>query len=107
MILSSHPKAARTGQYAAMFVYMLFLAFPLLWLLSLSFKGARELYALHPSLVPHQPTLDSYRVAFTENGLPHAAFQSFKIATRQAKARAAAAVLLDAALTRSTAAAGQ
>jgi multiple sugar transport system permease protein len=84
MIVSSRPRAARTGQYAAMFAYMLFLAFPLLWLLSISFKGARELYELHPTLVPHQPTLDSYRVAFTENGLLHAALQSFKVATATA-----------------------
>src|SRR6185436_10621361 len=61
VIVSSHPKAAKTGQYVLMAVYMLFLAFPLLWLLSMSFKGARELYELHPSLIPHHPTLDSYR----------------------------------------------
>jgi multiple sugar transport system permease protein len=84
MIVSSHPKAARTGQYAAMTAYCLFLAFPLLWLLSISFKGARELYELHPSLIPHSPTFDSYHVALTENGLLHAAFQSFKVATATA-----------------------
>ena len=35
--------------------YMLFLAFPLLWLLSVSFKSARELVELHPSLIPSRP----------------------------------------------------
>jgi multiple sugar transport system permease protein len=84
MIVSSHPKAARTGQYVALVLYMLFLAFPLLWLLSVSFKGTRELYELHPTLIPHTPTLDHYRAAFTENGLMFAAFQSLKVATATA-----------------------
>jgi multiple sugar transport system permease protein len=79
MIVSSHPKRAKTVQYVVLAAFMLFLAFPLLWLLSMSFKGDRELYKLHPTLVPHSPTLDHYRVAFTENGLMHAAFQSLKI----------------------------
>ena len=42
---------------------MLFLAFPLLWLLSVSFKGPRELVELHPHLIPSQPTLANYRDA--------------------------------------------
>ena len=62
----------------ALLAYMLFLAFPLLWLLSMSFKGPRELDELHPSLVPHQPTLDNYRDAFDENGLLHAALQQLQ-----------------------------
>jgi multiple sugar transport system permease protein len=84
VIVSSHPKRTKTVQYVALGGFMLFLAFPLLWLLSMSFKGERELYKLHPTLVPHSPTLDHYRVAFTENGLMHAAFQSFKVATATA-----------------------
>ena len=41
MIVSSRPKTARAGvQYVLLVFYMLFLAFPLLWLLSVSFKGA-------------------------------------------------------------------
>ena len=84
MIVSSRPKAAKTGQYVAMAAYCLFLAFPMLWLLSMSFKSTRELYELHPSIFPHHPTLGSYREAFTQNGLMHAAFQSFKVATATA-----------------------
>ncbi len=34
MIVSSKPKSARTAQYVLLVFYMLFLAFPLLWLLS-------------------------------------------------------------------------
>jgi multiple sugar transport system permease protein len=84
VIVSSHPKAARTGQYVLLVLYMLFLAFPLLWLLSVSFKSPRELVELYPSLIPHDITFDNYHVAFTENGLVHAAWNSFKVATATA-----------------------
>jgi multiple sugar transport system permease protein len=80
MIVSSRPKAARTGQYVALAGYLLFLGFPLLWMLSVSFKGPRELVALHPSLIPSHPTLDNYHVAFTENALVHSAVNSLKVA---------------------------
>jgi multiple sugar transport system permease protein len=60
--------------------YLLFLGFPLLWMLSVSFKGPRELVALHPSLIPSHPTLHNYHVAFTENALVHSAVNSLKVA---------------------------
>ncbi|MCW2965588.1 MAG: hypothetical protein JWO17_2840, partial [Actinomycetia bacterium] len=41
MIVSSRPKRAKSFQYVALVLYMLFLAFPLLWMLSVSFKGPR------------------------------------------------------------------
>jgi multiple sugar transport system permease protein len=59
---------------------MLFLAFPLLWMLSVSFKGPRELVELHPHLLPSAPTLANYTVALHENGLVHAAWNSTKVA---------------------------
>ena len=80
MIVSSRPKAARTGQYVALVLYILFLGFPLLWMLSVSFKGPRELVELYPSLIPSDPTLENYRIAFTENELVRAAFNSLKVA---------------------------
>jgi multiple sugar transport system permease protein len=64
VIVSSRPKTTRSLQYVALGVYMLFLAFPLLWLLSVSFKGARELVLLHPNLIPHEWTLKNFRDAF-------------------------------------------
>jgi multiple sugar transport system permease protein len=80
VIVSSRPKTSRTGQYVLLAGYVLFLGFPLLWMLSVSFKGPRELVELYPSLIPSAPTLENYRVAFTENGLLHSGFNSFKIA---------------------------
>jgi multiple sugar transport system permease protein len=86
MIVSSRPKAARTGQYVLLVFYMLFLAFPLLWLLSVSFKSGRELVELHPSLIPSDPTLQNYRDALNGSigignvSLLHSAWNSFKVA---------------------------
>ena len=73
MIVTTRPRAAKTGQYVALSLYMLFLGFPLLWMLSVSLKGPRELVELYPSLIPSDPTFENYRIAFTENGLVHAA----------------------------------
>jgi multiple sugar transport system permease protein len=82
VIVSSHPRRARTGQYTALVLYVLFLGFPLLWMLSVSFKGPRELVELYPSFIPSDPTLENYRVALTDDflNLPRAAFNSLKIA---------------------------
>lgn len=67
---------ARVGQYAALFAYLLFLALPLLWLLSTAFKPPRELADLHPAWIPRHPTLGNFRQAFGEQPLLHAALNS-------------------------------
>jgi multiple sugar transport system permease protein len=84
VIVSSRPKTAKSFQYVALVLYMLFLAFPLLWMLSVSFKGPRELVELHPHLIPAAPTLANYTVALHENGLVHAAWNSTKVAVATA-----------------------
>lgn len=68
--------AARAGQYAALLAYLVFLAFPLVWLLSIAFKPPRELADLHPTWIPRHPTLANFRQAFDEQPLLHAAFNS-------------------------------
>ena len=60
---------------------MLFLGFPLLWMLSVSFKGPQELVALHPHLIPSQPTFQNYVDAIRQNGLLHAAWNSVKVSS--------------------------
>ncbi|MEU6574253.1 carbohydrate ABC transporter permease [Streptomyces sp. NPDC046805] len=67
---------ARLGQYAALLAYLVFLAFPLLWLLSTAFKSPRELGSPHPTWIPRDPTLANFRQAFAEQPLLHAAFNS-------------------------------
>lgn len=68
--------AARTGQYAALLAYLVFLAFPFLWLISIAFRPPRELASLHPTWIPKNPTLDNFRQAFDEQPLLHAGLNS-------------------------------
>ena len=81
MIVSPRKKTTKTAQYVALVCYMLFLAFPLLWMLSVAFKGPRELVELHPGLLPSAPTLDNFRAAFDQEGFVHSAWNSFKVAS--------------------------
>ena len=80
MIVSSHPKRSRTLQYLLMLLYIAFLGFPLLWMLSVSLKGPRELVELYPSLIPDEPTLENYRIALQDSDLIESAVNSLKIA---------------------------
>ncbi len=73
-----HP-VGRTLQYAALAAYLVFLAFPLVWMLSTSLKGPREVLSLHPSLVPIRPTLENYVAAFSEQNLVQAALNSTQV----------------------------
>ncbi|WP_030602877.1 carbohydrate ABC transporter permease [Streptomyces fulvoviolaceus] len=66
----------RVGQYVALLAYLVFLAFPFLWLISTAFKSPRELGRLHPSWIPDDPTLDNFRQAFDEQPLLRAAGNS-------------------------------
>ncbi|MBD0838446.1 MULTISPECIES: carbohydrate ABC transporter permease [unclassified Streptomyces] len=68
--------AGRIGQYAALLAYLVFLAFPFLWLISTAFKPPRELGSLHPTWIPENPTLDNFRQAFDEQPLLEAASNS-------------------------------
>ena len=82
MIVSSRPKRAKSFQYAALFGYLVFLGFPLLWMLSVSFKGPRELVQLYPSFIPSDITFENYRIALTDqdHALLRSGFNSFKVA---------------------------
>ncbi len=73
-IRTSRP--ARAGQYLALLCYLVFLAFPFLWLVSTAFKPPRELGSLHPTWIPQNPTLDNFRQASDEQPLLEAALNS-------------------------------
>ena len=73
MIVSSRPKRSRAVQYLLLAAYVVFLAFPLLWMLSVSFKGPRELVELYPSFVPSHPTLENYRSVLSDDELVRSA----------------------------------
>ncbi|MEU6015628.1 carbohydrate ABC transporter permease [Streptomyces sp. NPDC047515] len=68
--------SARAGHYVALLGYLVFLAFPFLWLISTAFKPARELGSLHPTWIPEHPTLDNFRKAFDEQPLLQAGVNS-------------------------------
>jgi multiple sugar transport system permease protein len=84
VIVSSHPKRSRTAQYLLLAAYVVFLGFPLLWMLSVSFKGPRELVELYPSFVPSHPTLENYRAVLSDHELVQSAINSLKIAVATA-----------------------
>ncbi|MCQ4205849.1 MULTISPECIES: carbohydrate ABC transporter permease [Streptomyces] len=75
------PRAAgRAGQYLALLGYLVFLAFPLLWLVSTSFKSPQELGSIDPTWLPRHPSLDNYRAAFDAQPLLHSALNSLVVA---------------------------
>jgi multiple sugar transport system permease protein len=82
VIVTTRPKRAKSFQYTALFAYVLFLGFPLLWLLSMSLKGPRELVQLYPSFIPGDFTFENYRTALTEEDhqFIRSGINSFKIA---------------------------
>jgi multiple sugar transport system permease protein len=45
-------RASRAAKYLALCCYLVFLGFPLLWLVSVSLKSGRELASIHPRLIP-------------------------------------------------------
>jgi multiple sugar transport system permease protein len=79
VITSHRPRWVKAGQYAALAAYMIFLAVPLLWLVSTSFKDARELVALHPSLIPQHATLQNYTDALRDADLVRSGLNSLKV----------------------------
>jgi multiple sugar transport system permease protein len=81
VIVSPRPRAARTAQYVALACYIFFLGFPLLWMLSVSLKGPRELVELHPHLIPQNFTLANFGTGLHEYGMLHDAWNSFKVAS--------------------------
>lgn len=72
--------AARTGQYLALLGYLVFLAFPLLWLLSTALKTPQEMARLEPTWIPAAPTLGNFAAAFGEQDLVGAAERSLLVA---------------------------
>jgi multiple sugar transport system permease protein len=53
-------------KYVALIAYLIFLAFPLLWLVSTALKTPQEIALIDPTVIPREPTLENFRVAFRE-----------------------------------------
>lgn len=69
----------RVLQYVAVACYVIFLGFPLLWLLSTAFKSPREFASVTPSLLPKHPQLSNFTDAFNEQGLLRSMGNSLQI----------------------------
>jgi len=59
--------------------YIAFLAFPLLWLTSTSFKRPNEIFVLRPPIIPRAPTLENYREVLGPDGIMRASFNTVKV----------------------------
>jgi multiple sugar transport system permease protein len=68
-------------KYLALLCYLVFLAFPLLWLASTALKTPQELASLHPTWIPRHPTLANFADAFSEQDLVGSAGNSLLVAT--------------------------
>src|SRR6185437_14921702 len=70
----------RAAQYVALAAYLVFLGFPLLWLLSMSLKSPRELASIAPQLIPKHFHWSNYSDALSEQGLLRAGLNSLLVA---------------------------
>ncbi|WP_307812828.1 carbohydrate ABC transporter permease [Micromonospora coerulea] len=70
----------RLLQYAALTGFLVFLAFPLVWMVSTAFKTPQEIVSLHPTLIPKHPTLSNFTMALEESSLVRAGVNSLLVA---------------------------
>jgi multiple sugar transport system permease protein len=70
----------RPLQYLALVGYLVFLGFPLLWLVSASLKSSRELNSIVVTLLPEEWTLSNFTEALERQNLIVSAGNSFLVA---------------------------
>jgi multiple sugar transport system permease protein len=71
--------ATRVLQYVAVLAYLIFLGFPLLWLISSSLKSPREFASVTPSILPKHVDFSNYTDALNEQGLVRGFTNSLQI----------------------------
>ena len=71
--------ATRALQYVAVLAYLIFLGFPLLWLISSSLKSPREFASITPSILPKHLNFSNYSDALSEQGLVRGLGNSLQI----------------------------
>ncbi|QEW02290.1 carbohydrate ABC transporter permease [Microbacterium lushaniae] len=77
---TKRPLHATILMYLALAGYLIFLGFPLLWLLSASFKSTQELNSLAVNLIPQQWDFSNYASALERQNLLTAAGNSIFVA---------------------------
>ena len=73
-------RVARPFQYLALAGYIVFLGFPLLWLLTASFKTPRELNSPTPTFLPQSLDLDNFVQAIQKANLLQSGLNSILVA---------------------------
>jgi multiple sugar transport system permease protein len=58
---------------------VLFLSFPLIWALSLSFKPTLEIYSATPNIIPENPTAEHYNTVFSEQSIFQSMYNSLTV----------------------------
>ncbi len=71
--------AGHIATHVGLILYTVFLIFPLVWMVSISFKSTAEIYSGVVSLVPSHATLDHYRTALTEGLLVRSIMNSLMV----------------------------
>ncbi|WP_024287425.1 carbohydrate ABC transporter permease [Cellulomonas sp. KRMCY2] len=70
----------KPAQYLALFAYIVFLGFPLLWLISASVKSSGELNSLTVNLIPRSFRWENFTDALDRQGLVRSAANSIVVA---------------------------
>lgn len=79
-VMDTKTLTIRVLQYLALTFYLLFLGFPLLWLISAAFKSSAELNSLSVSLIPQDFHLGNFPDALEKQGLVSSAGNSIFVA---------------------------
>lgn len=69
----------KTLQYIALAGFLIFLGFPLIWLISTAFKSSAEINSLTVNLIPASPTLGNFAAALDRQGLVRSALNSIVV----------------------------
>ena len=80
MITSRNRRVVRPLQYLALALYIVFLGFPLLWLLVTSFKTPQELNSPDPGFLPRSINLDNFVAAINKADLITSTINSLVVA---------------------------
>ncbi len=72
-------RTTRAAQYVAVLAYLIFLGFPLVWLISASLKSPREFASINPTFLPQAPTFSNFTGALEEQGLVRSMLNSLQI----------------------------
>ncbi|RMB61362.1 carbohydrate ABC transporter permease [Tessaracoccus antarcticus] len=70
----------KPGQYLLLLAYLIFLGFPLLWLISAAFKSSAELNSLRVNLIPTDWHLANFPEALAKQGLVRSGLNSTIVA---------------------------